>query len=45
MSVHAKGINRLLDDTTLADVLRMTSLYFENQNHQSAIIFDNLPSE
>lgn len=45
MSVHAKGIIQLLDDTALVDVLRMTSLHFENHNLQSATIFDNLPSD
>ncbi len=45
MSIHAKGIMRLLDDTALVDVLRMTSLHFENQNLQSATIFDNLPPD
>lgn len=45
MSVHAKGIIRFLDDTALIDVLRKTTLHFENHNQQSATIFDNLPSE
>jgi transcriptional regulator len=45
MSVHAKGIIRFLDDTALVDVLRMTSLHFENNNPQSTTIFDNLPSD
>jgi transcriptional regulator len=45
MSVHAKGIVRILDDTALIDVLRMTSLHFENNNPQSATIYDNLPPE
>ncbi len=43
MSVHVKGIIRFLDDNALEDVLRMTSLHFENQNHQSPTVFDNLP--
>lgn len=45
MSVHAKGVIRFLDDTAMIDVLRMTTLHFENQNDQSATIFDNLPTE
>jgi len=45
MSVHVKGIIRFLDDTALADVLRKTTLHFENFNQQSTTIFDNLPSE
>ena len=45
MSVHAKGIIRFLDDAALKDVLRMTTLHFENQNTESTTIFDNLPPE
>jgi transcriptional regulator len=45
MSVHAKGIIRFLDEEALIDVLRMTTLHFENQNKDSATIFDNLPAD
>jgi transcriptional regulator len=45
MSVHAKGIIRFLDDAALVEALRMTSLHFENHNHQSATIYDNLPAD
>ena len=45
MSVHVKGIIRFLDDAALIDVLRMTSLHFENNNPQSTTVFDNLPPE
>lgn len=45
MSVHAKGIIRFLDDHALADVLRKTSLHFEDYNKQSPTVFDNLPEE
>ncbi|MFA7359579.1 MAG: FMN-binding negative transcriptional regulator [Candidatus Kapaibacterium sp.] len=45
MSVHAKGIIRFLDDAALVDVLRMTTLHFENNNQQSSTIYDNLPAE
>ena len=45
MSVHAKGIIRFLDDEALADVLRKTSLHFENYQHESPTAFDNLPKE
>lgn len=45
MSVHAKGMIRFLDDTALVDVLRMTTLHFENHNQESTTIFDNLPAE
>jgi transcriptional regulator len=45
MSVHVKGIIRFLDDAALEDVLRKTTLHFENYDHQSTTIFDNLPLE
>ncbi|MDX1940037.1 MAG: FMN-binding negative transcriptional regulator [Saprospiraceae bacterium] len=43
MSVHAKGIIKFLDDNALEDVLRMTTLHFENYNQASTTIYDNLP--
>lgn len=43
MSVYAKGIIQLLDDEALAEILRKTSLHFEDYNHESATAFDNLP--
>lgn len=43
MSVHAKGVIRFLDETGLVDVLRKTSLHFENYNQDSSTAFDNLP--
>ena len=43
--VHIKGIIRFLDHQGLEEVLRMTSLHFEDQNHQSPTVFDNLPVE
>ncbi|WP_375578874.1 FMN-binding negative transcriptional regulator [Marivirga tractuosa] len=45
MSVHIKGIIKFLDDSELEDVLRLTSLHFEDQNHQSETVFDNLPQQ
>jgi transcriptional regulator len=45
MSVHVKGIIRFLDDTGLEDVLRKTTLHFENYNHQSTTVYDNLSLE
>ncbi|MGB5817915.1 MAG: FMN-binding negative transcriptional regulator [Saonia sp.] len=45
MSVHAKGIIRFLGNSELEDVLRITTLHFEGQNHQSTTVFDNLPLE
>ena len=45
MSVHVRGFIRFLDDDALEDVLRKTTLHFENYNKQSTTIFDNLPLE
>jgi transcriptional regulator len=45
MSVHAKGIVRFLDDSGLEEVLRKTTLYFENGNQASTTVFDNLPED
>jgi transcriptional regulator len=45
MSVHAKGIIKFLDDAALIELLRLTSLHFENYDQQSTTIFDNLPSQ
>jgi transcriptional regulator len=45
MSVHVRGIIRFLDEAALEDILRKTSLHFENYNQQSTTIFDNLPLE
>lgn len=43
MSVHVKGIIRFLDDSALEDILRKTSLHFEDQNQLSTTVYDNLP--
>jgi len=43
MSVHATGRIRFLDEAGLEDVLRKTTLHFENYDHASTTIFDNLP--
>jgi transcriptional regulator len=45
MSVHVKGLLRLLDKDDLITVLRKTTLHFENGNSQSPTVFDNLPNE
>lgn len=45
MSVHVKGTMRFLDDADLEDVLRKTTLHFENYNTQSTTIYDNLPED
>ncbi|HVK98002.1 MAG TPA: FMN-binding negative transcriptional regulator [Flavisolibacter sp.] len=45
MSVHAKGLIRFLDDAGLEEVLRKTTLHFENYNQESTTVFDNLPDD
>ncbi len=45
MSVHVKGVIRFLDDDALIDVLRLTTLHFENNNSQSPTVYDNLPAD
>jgi len=45
MSVHVRGRIRFLDDAALEDVLRKTSLHFENYDQSSPTTFDNLPAE
>lgn len=43
MSVHAKGIIRFGDGDELVAVLKRLTLHYENNDQQSATIFDNLP--
>ncbi|GAA4755358.1 FMN-binding negative transcriptional regulator [Flavisolibacter ginsenosidimutans] len=45
MSVHAKGTLRFLGEEGLIDVLRKTSLHFENGNTASSTSFDNLSED
>ena len=45
MSVHVKGNIRFLGASGLEQVLRKTTLYFENNNVDSPTVFDNLPEE
>jgi len=45
MSVHAKGTIKFLGDDQLEDILRITSLHFENSNEASTTVFDNLPAQ
>ncbi|MCB0501780.1 MAG: FMN-binding negative transcriptional regulator [Bacteroidetes bacterium] len=44
MSVHVRGTIRFLKDENLEEILRMTSLYFEDNNPKSSTVFDNLPT-
>ena len=43
MSVHIKGIIKFLDYSDLEDILRKTTLHFENQNQESTTVYDNIP--
>lgn len=43
MSVHARGKLSFLGEEALIDVLKKTSLHFENNHHESATVYDNLP--
>ena len=45
MSVHAKGKIRFMDDVALVEILKKTSLHFENGNERSTTVFDNLPPD
>jgi transcriptional regulator len=45
MSVHVKGQMRFLDEQGLIDILKKTTLHFENNNHSSPTVFDNLPDD
>ena len=45
MSVHVKGKLRFLDEEGLMQVLKKTTLHFENQKTDSTTVFDNLPED
>lgn len=45
MSVHVKGQLRFLDENGLIELLKKTSLHFENNDPHSPTVFDNLPEE
>ena len=45
MSVHVKGQIKFLDEKELIEVLRKTSLHFENGNTASTTVYDNLPDD
>ncbi len=45
MSVHVKGQLKFLDHQGLIDVLKKTTLHFENHNKNSSTTFDNLSPE
>jgi transcriptional regulator len=45
MSVHVKGILRFLDQGGLINVLKKTTLHFENYNRDSSTVFENLSED
>jgi transcriptional regulator len=45
MSVYIKGAISFLDDKGLEEVLRITTLHFENYDEQSPTVFDNVPAD
>ena len=45
MSVHVKGQINFLDENSLVDVLKKTSLHFERGNGQSSTVYENLPED
>ena len=44
MSVHVRGTLRFLDERGLIEVLKKTTLHFEEGNRDSSTIYDNLPT-
>lgn len=45
MSAHVHGSLRFLGEDALAEILQLTTLYFENQNTSSPTVFDQLPAD
>jgi transcriptional regulator len=45
ISVHAKGTIRFGSEAELISILKRLTLYYENNNHDSSTVFDNLPEE
>ena len=45
MSVHVKGRIRFLEEEALIEVLKKTSLHFENGNAHSSTVYENLPED
>jgi transcriptional regulator len=45
MSVHIKGRLQFLEETALIEVLKKTSLHFENGDSHSSTVYDNLPED
>jgi transcriptional regulator len=45
ISVHARGTLRFIEGDGFIDIMKRLTLHFENNNPQSATIYDNLPGE
>ncbi|MCF1422071.1 FMN-binding negative transcriptional regulator [Mangrovimonas futianensis] len=45
MSVHCKGNIKFLGQESLESILQQTTLHFENGNHDSPTVFNNLPKD
>jgi transcriptional regulator len=45
ISVHAKGVIRFGDEKALMNILKRLTLHYENNNHVSSTVFDNLSEE
>jgi transcriptional regulator len=45
MSVHARGVITFMDEDQLVEVLKRTTLHFENNNASSSTVFDNLDAD
>jgi transcriptional regulator len=45
ISIHVKGQLRLLDQQALIEILKKTTLHFEDNNPHSTTVFDNLPQD
>lgn len=45
ISVHARGKVRFGDEQELIAILKRLTLHYENNNHASTTVYDNLPAE
>ncbi len=45
VSVHARGPLRFVDDAGLVELLKKLSLHFENDDHASTTVYENLPED
>ncbi len=45
ISIHVRGLLLLLDEQALIEILKKTTLHFEDNNPHSTTVFDNLPQD